>query len=75
MSRIANQCRTHGVQARLAKGDVSMQREVERMVSETEEEFGGFDIAVSNAAYSARELFYEADMSGFERTVQVTMWP
>ena len=27
-----------------------------------------------NAAYSDRELFYEADLAGFRRTVDVTMW-
>jgi glucose 1-dehydrogenase len=29
---------------------------------------------VSNAAYSDRELFYLADMAGFRRTIDVTMW-
>jgi glucose 1-dehydrogenase len=32
------------------------------------------DIAVSNAAYSDREPFHEADMAGFRRTIDVTMW-
>ena len=32
------------------------------------------DIAISNAAYSDREFFHEADMAGFRRTVDVTMW-
>lgn len=72
--RVAERCRNAGVKVRLAQADVGCQSEVERIVEETEEEFGGLDIAVSNAAYSDRELFYEADMEGFERTVQVTMW-
>lgn len=71
---VATQCRQHGVKARLAQADVGVQDEVERIVAETVEEFGGLDIAVSNAAYSDRELFYEADMAGFERTIQVSMW-
>ncbi|MBR9801523.1 SDR family oxidoreductase [bacterium] len=71
---VAERCREAGVQVRLAKADVGRQAEVERIVAETSDEFGGIDIAVSNAAYSDRELFYEADMEGFERTVQVTMW-
>ena len=29
---------------------------------------------MSNAAFSDRELFYEADLDGFRRTVDVTMW-
>ena len=37
-------------------------------------EFGKVDMAVSNAAYSDRDLFYQADMAGFRRTIDVTMW-
>lgn len=72
--RVAERCREFGVTVRLAQADVGKQTEVERIVAETVDEFGGLDIAVSNAAYSDRELFYEADMKGFEKTVQVTMW-
>ncbi|WP_237225565.1 SDR family NAD(P)-dependent oxidoreductase [Rubinisphaera sp. JC750] len=72
--RVAERCRKAGVNVRLAQADVGCQSEVERIVDETVEEFGELDIAVSNAAYSDRELFYEADMEGFEKTVQVTMW-
>ncbi len=71
---VAARCREFGVKARLAQADVGVQSEVERIVAETVDEFGGLDIAISNAAYSDRELFYEADMAGFEKTVQVTMW-
>ena len=58
----------------LVKGDVAEQSAVERMVAETVAKFGRLDIAVSNAAFSDRELFHEADMAGFRRTVDVTMW-
>ena len=34
----------------------------------------GSTIAVGNAAYSDRQPFYEADMDGFHRTIDVTMW-
>ncbi len=44
------------------------------MVARTVEAFGRLDIAVSNAAYSDRQLFYEADLKEFRRTVDVTMW-
>ena len=63
-----------GRRALLLQADVANQAEVERMVAETAERFGRLDIAVSNAAYSDREPFYEADMAGFRRTVDVTMW-
>ena len=71
---VAERCGRFGVNVRLARADVGNQSEVERIVQETVAEFGGLDIAVSNAAYSDRELFYQADMAGFEKTVQVTMW-
>ncbi|MDG2384485.1 MAG: SDR family oxidoreductase [Pirellulaceae bacterium] len=71
---VADRCRKHGVKARLAQANVGVQAEVERIVSETVADFGGLDIAVSNAAYSDRELFYQANMAGFEKTIQVTMW-
>jgi glucose 1-dehydrogenase len=56
------------------QADVADLAAVEQMVAETVNAFGKLDIAVSNAAYSDRELFYEADMAGFRRTVDVTMW-
>src|SRR4029453_15946734 len=46
----------------------------EKLIARTVEEFGQLHIAVSNAAYSDRELFFQADMAGFRRTVDVTMW-
>jgi len=56
------------------QADVADLAAVELMVAETVNAFGKLDIAVSNAAYSDRELFYEAEMEGFRRTVDVTMW-
>jgi glucose 1-dehydrogenase len=71
---VAQQCRAMGVEAYLCKADVGNRDEVEKMVADVVASFGSIDVAVSNAAYSDRELFYEADIAGFERTVQVTMW-
>jgi len=56
------------------QADVADFAAVEGMISTAVKQFGKLDIAVSNAAYSDRELFYEADMDGFRRTVDVTMW-
>jgi glucose 1-dehydrogenase len=53
---------------------VGDQAAVERLVAGAVEAFGQLDVAVSNAAYSDRELFYQADMAGFRRTIDVTMW-
>jgi glucose 1-dehydrogenase len=66
--------RDAGGEAFSVQADVADQPAVEKMVYETAEKFGRLDVAVSNAAYSDRELFYQADMAGFRRTVDVTMW-
>ncbi len=63
-----------GGRALLVQGDVARQQDVERLVADTVGAFGRLDIAVSNAAYSDREPFHEADMDGFRRTIDVTMW-
>jgi len=54
--------------------DVSDQSAVEAMVARVVEEFGSLDLYVSNAVYSDRELMIEADMEGFRRTIDVSMW-
>ncbi|HAY80215.1 MAG TPA: oxidoreductase [Planctomycetaceae bacterium] len=56
------------------QADVSDSAAVAEMVARATEVFGPVDIAVSNAVYSDREPFYEADLAGFRRTVDVTMW-
>jgi glucose 1-dehydrogenase len=56
------------------QADVADYEAMEAMTARTVEAFGRLDIAVSNAAFSDRELFYEADLKGFHRTVDVTMW-
>jgi len=66
--------RDAGSRAVAVQADVADHFAVEQMIERTVEEFGKLDIAVSNAAYSDREPFYEADLAGFRRTVDVTMW-
>jgi len=66
--------RESGAQALAVQADVADQAAVENLIAQTMAQFGRLDIAVSNAAYSDRELFYQADMGGFRRTVDVTMW-
>ena len=56
------------------QADVADQSAVEKMVAANVAKFGKLDIAVSNAAYSDRDRFFQADMAGFRRTVDVTMW-
>ena len=68
------QCRAHGAQAIPLIADLAERDQVERMVEEAVKSLGRLDIVVSNAAYSDRELFYKANMQGFERTINVCMW-
>ncbi len=63
-----------GGEAIAVAADVADDEQVEKMVAQVVRRFGHLSIAVSNAAYSERETFYEADMAGFRRTVDVTMW-
>ncbi len=66
--------RQAGSDAVAVAADVADLEAVERLVAETVRQFGRLDVAVSNAAYSDRDLFYQAEMAGFRRTVDVTMW-
>ena len=71
---VAREVESFGRQALLLQADVADQTAVEQMVAKTAAEFGRLDLYVSNAAYSDRELMIEADMDGFRRSVNVTMW-
>jgi glucose 1-dehydrogenase len=54
--------------------DVSDQSAVEAMVARTVAELGRLDLFVSSAVFSDREPFTTADMAGFRRTIDVSMW-
>ena len=56
------------------QADVSDREAVEGMVAETHAHFGRLDAVVSNAAYSDREKLLKADLDGFRRTIDVSMW-
>jgi glucose 1-dehydrogenase len=72
--QVVQAIRDAGSRAIKVKADVSSPQEIQELVDKAVEEFGKVDLAISNAAYSDRELFYEADLDGFRRTVDVTMW-
>jgi glucose 1-dehydrogenase len=71
---LAAQVRKLGRKALLCPVDVSDQAAVEAMVQRAVKELGRLDILVSNAVYSDRDFFYKAEMAGFRRTIDVTMW-
>lgn len=72
--KVADEIRGLGRKALVVAADVSEQSAVEDMVAKTVAEFGSLDVFVSNAVYSDRELMLSADMDGFKRTVNVSMW-
>lgn len=63
-----------GRKAIICECDVSDQESVEAMVQQTVDAFGSLDLFVSNAAFSDRQLMVEADMTGFRKTIDVSMW-
>jgi glucose 1-dehydrogenase len=71
---VAAEIESLGRNALLVQADVADQQAVEEIVAKTVSKFGRLDLFVSNAAYSDRELMIDADMEGFRRTVDVTMW-
>lgn len=72
--QVADEIESLGRKALLLQGDVSDQSVVEGMVEQAVAAFGSLNHYVSNAAYSDRERMIEADMDGFRRTVDVSMW-
>ena len=71
---LAGEIRMLGRRAVLFPVDVADQAAVEQMIDRVIAELGGLDMLITCAYYSDEELFYEADMAGFRRTVDVTMW-
>ncbi|MEZ6136018.1 MAG: SDR family oxidoreductase [Pirellulaceae bacterium] len=66
--------RERGGGASAAVADVTDRAAVDQLVKQAVNDLGHIDILVTNAAYSDRQLFYEADLTGFERTIDVCMW-
>jgi len=63
-----------GSDALAVPGDVASLESMESMVGLVESRFGTLDIAVANAAYNDREPFVTADLDGFRRCIDVSMW-
>jgi len=72
--RLAKEIVALGRRALLLPVDVSDQAAVEAIVERTTHELGRLDILVTSAVYSDREPFVTANMEGFRRTIDVTMW-
>jgi glucose 1-dehydrogenase len=63
-----------GRRVKLLPADVADQQAVETMVEHAVAALGRLDVFVSCAVYSDREPFTTADMDGFRRTIDVSMW-
>jgi glucose 1-dehydrogenase len=71
---LAGQIRSLGRRALLYPVGVADQSAVETMVAGVVEKLGGLDIFIANAFHSDESPFHTADMAGFRRTIDVTMW-
>ncbi len=70
----ATEIRKLGGKAELYQVDVSDQSAVEQMVEQFTKDFGSINGFISNAVYSDREVMIKADMAGFRKTIDVSMW-
>ncbi len=71
---VASEVRAMGRKAVILQADVADLQSVENMVTQCVDQLGPLDGFVSNAAYSDRQLMVEAEMEGFRRTIDVSMW-
>lgn len=69
----ANEIRALGRKALLCKVDVSDYPAVEAMTDRAVQTLGRLDILVTSAVYSDRELFWQANLDGFRKTLDVSM--
>ena len=64
---------TFGVRAMAIGADVSDPEQVDRMIAQVEEEWGGVDILINNAAIDLSNLFHLKNAEEFRRTLDVNV--
>jgi 2-hydroxycyclohexanecarboxyl-CoA dehydrogenase len=62
-----------GVKSMAVKADITQPDEVKKMVAEVEEEFGGIDVLVNNAAYTKKQKFLESTPEDWAPQFNVTL--
>ncbi|QDT39941.1 SDR family NAD(P)-dependent oxidoreductase [Stratiformator vulcanicus] len=72
--KVADEVRSLGRKAVVLQADASDQAQVEELVAKAAEGLGGLNAFVSNAAFSDREPFLDADMAGVKKTIDISMW-
>jgi glucose 1-dehydrogenase len=71
---VVKEIQSLGRRALACPADVSDQAAVERIADDTVSKLGSLDLFVSAAVFSEREPFHTADMVGFRKTIDVSMW-
>ena len=71
----AEEARQAGVHAVAVQGDVSHGGDVERLLGEVEERFGGVHVLVANAALGVLRDLPDLDRRGVVRTFEICAWP
>ena len=74
LRKLASEVQAIGRRAHMAPADVSDQAAVETMVDQAVAALGRLDILVTTAVYSDREPFTSANMAGFRKTMDVSLW-
>ncbi len=63
----------YGVQCLAIKADVSLENEVDQMITTIENKLGGVDILINNAAIDLSNLFHLKNAEDFRRTLDVNV--
>ena len=63
----------YGVKCMIYQGDVSKEDEVDTMITKIEEEMGGVDVLINNAAIDPANLFHLKTAEEFRRTLDVNV--
>jgi NAD(P)-dependent dehydrogenase (short-subunit alcohol dehydrogenase family) len=73
LEETAAQCREAGAEVLLQPADMTIDEDLEALMSATLERFGRIDVAVNNAAISFREKFIETPMKIWDRAFRVNV--
>lgn len=65
---------TFGRHVHRATFDISDQSACEQFVEQSVRDLGGINLHVASAVYSDREPFTTADMAGFRKTMDISLW-
>jgi len=71
--KLADKLTDEEVRVFAIKADISNEKEVDEMISVIEEELGGVDILINNAAVDLSSMWNEKDMDSFKKTLDVNL--